>query len=130
LNAEKTPWQSQAVPTINWPLFFAQLKNSLTSLAFSAPMPGAIEWLTRMNASGLANFINLAMVQGFFVFDVGHISGIGHSSMHSLSLLKLTISFPFPANKITDWGSFVVILSIASVHGASANLIFAMSAAT
>lgn len=92
-------------------------------------MPGAIEWLTRMKASGLANFISLVMVQGFLVFDVGHTSGIAHFSMHSLSLLKLKISFPFPASKITACGRFGVMLLIASAHGVSANLVFAMSAA-
>jgi len=101
LNAEKTPWQSQAVPTMNWSLFFAQLKNSHSSLPLSAPMPGAMEWLMRMKASGLAYFISLVMVQGFVIFEMGQVSGMAHSSRHSLSRLKLTMSLPFPAMRIT-----------------------------
>src|SRR4030042_1595775 len=41
--AFKTPWQSQAVATMNASFVFAQLKNSKSSLPLSAPMPGAIE---------------------------------------------------------------------------------------
>ena len=66
LKAENTPWQSQAVPTTNWFFVFAHSKNSWSSVPFNAPMPGAIEWLMRINDSGAAYSMSLVMVQGFF----------------------------------------------------------------
>jgi hypothetical protein len=82
-----------------------------------------------MKASGLAKAINRVIVQGFLIFEVGQTSGMEHFSRQSWSLLKLTMSFPLLATSTTVGGSFGSIRFIASVHGVSLNLIFAMSAA-
>ncbi len=68
-------------------------------------------------------------MQGFFVLDVGQVSGMEQFSWHSWSRLKLSISFPLHASRMTDCGSLGVMMSIASGHGASLNFCFAMSAA-
>src|SRR3989304_1204635 len=83
-----------------------------------------------MKASGLANLISSVMVHGFLIREEGQTLGIAHFSTQLRSLLKLTTSLPLPACRTTTSGNLDSIVVMASLHGASSNLILAKSAAT